>query len=330
MTQLLIRLYAILLHLYPRRFHTDFGAEMQSVFAEAITTEPGINSATIFFRELIDLPGSVLSAYAAQWFRGGNMSSQNEYIIQSTRWQAFIGILPFLAFGIVSMIGKMDHVNHLRDIYIYLAFYLLVLSGLLIGWIRGFPLWSYSYLGWSLLFGWWWSNAWINGIYWGSRIWILFEIMVLIALIWTRSFSPIKKFFSDISNDRTRLSLSMYTFIAFVFLIYDENHHPYLLIFMAASTLAIAAGAWFFLRSASLKGRAASILGGLITSNVIGQVCNNTWDAQDHYNLPEGSSSPWYMTIFRTVMILSFFAAWLFWPVAIGLYRRITNKRMAD
>jgi len=258
------------------------------------------------------------------------MSTQNEIISPSTRRQAFIGVLPFLGFGLVSMIGKTDQFYGLRDIYMYLAFYLLALSGLLIGWKLGFPLWSYGYLGWSLLSAWWWSNARIYGVYWGFRIWIPFGIVALIALIWTRSFNPIKNFFSDVSNDWTRLSLAMYTFIAFVFLIYDENHHPYLLIFMAASTLAIAAGAWFFLRSASLKGRVASILGGLIVSNVIGQVCNNTWDAAAYYNFPEGPPTPWYLTVFRTFMILALFCVFLFWPVAISLYQRITGNRTAN
>ncbi len=255
------------------------------------------------------------------------MPTQNEYIVPSTRWQALIGTLPFLGFGIVSMISKVDLVKNNQTIYIYLTFYILVLSGLLISWIQEFPLWSYSYLGWSLLFSWWWSNARINGIYYGSLVWVFFGIVILIALIWTRSLSPVKKFFRDILNDWTRLSMAMYTFVAFVYLIYDENHHPYLLIFLSASTLAIAAGAWFFLRSASLKGRVASILGGFITSNVIGQICDKTWDAQDYYNLPVGSPTPWYMTVFRTVMILSLFAAILLWPAVISLYQRIINPR---
>jgi hypothetical protein len=329
MTRFLIRIYRILLHLYPRQFHADFGAEMQSVFVETITDKSGYKSAFLFLRELGDLPGSLLSVYAAQWFGGGSMSTQNEYIVPSTRWGALIGILPFLAFGIVSMIGKVDQFNDPSVIYVYLAFYILALLGLLIGWIRGFPLWSYSYMGWSLVFTWWWSNASINGAYWGFSIWILIGIVVLIALKWTRSMSPIKKFFKDILNDWTRLSLALYTFIAFVFLIYDENHHPHLLIFMAASTLAVAAGAWCFLRSASLKGRVASIFGGLITSNLIGQVCDRTWDAQAYYNLPEGPPDPWYMILFRTVMILFFFTAWLFWPAVIHLFQRLSSNQTA-
>lgn len=327
MTQFLIRLYTLLLHFYPRQFHTAYGQEMQSVFIEVITPESGLKSVTLFLHELFDLPSSLLSIYAAQWFQGATMYSQNEYIIPSTRWQTLIGTLPFLAFGIVSMIDKTDHVNPFRDLYFYLAFCLLVSVGLLIGWIREFPLWSYSYLGWSVFIIWIGSNGRINGISLAPPIWLIFGIMVLVALLWTRSLNPFKNLFRDIWNDWTRLSLCMYTFIAFVFLIYDENHHPYLLIFMAASTLAIAAGAWFFFRSSDLIGRVVSILGGFISSNVIGLICDKTWDARAYYNLAEASPSPWYMTIFRSVMILSLFAAILLWPAIISLIHRISGYR---
>jgi len=320
------RLYALLLHLYPRQFHKAYGQEMQTVFTEVITHESGLRPVSLFLHELIDLPGSLIRIYAAQWFRGGGMCAKNEYYMPSTRWQAFIGTLPFLVFGIVSMIDKTDHVNPFRDLYFYLGFCLLVSVGLLVGWIRGFPLWSYSYLGWSVFLIWIGSNGRINRVPLAPPILLMFGVMVLAALLWTRSLNPIKNLFRDIWNDWTRLSLCMYTFIAFVFLIYDENHHPYVLTFMAASTLTISAGAWFFFRSSDLIGRVVSILGGYFSSNVIGQICENTWDAQAYYNLPEGTPSPWYMSIFRTVMIFSFFAVILFWPVIISLFNRLLAR----
>ncbi len=256
------------------------------------------------------------------------MHSLNKNITPSTRWQALIGILPFVAYGIISMIDKLDQLNPIV-IYFYLAFYVLTLLGLLIGWIRGFPLWSYSYLGWSLIIAWWWSNTSIYDVDYGTRIWLPLGIMVLIALLWTRSLSPIKKLFRDITNDWTRLSLVMYTFIAFVFLIYDENHHPYLFIFMAASTIAIAAGTWFYLRSTSPMGRVSSIFGGFASGIMISIIGESTWDTQTYYNLPE-MSTPWYLTIFRTLIILIFYSVILFWPVAINFLPRSNNKKTAN
>ena len=326
MTWLIIRLYRISLCLYPREFHSEFGAEMEAVFVETITGRSGIKLITHLLREIADLPSSILGAYMTLWLSGGNMSGQNRQISPSTRWQAFIGTLPFLAFGVVSMVEKSVQVHGHLSIYIYLAFYLLALSGLLVSWLRRFPIWGYSYLGWVLLFTWWWSKGRINGVHLSYYIWSLFVLVVLIALLWTRSFSRVKELFRDALNDWTRLSLAMYTFIAFVYLIYDENHHPQLLLFMSASTLAIAAGVWFFLRSASLKGRVASIVGGFLAGNIIDQVCSNTWDAGAYYGLPEVSTA-WYMTVFRTLMILSVLSVILLWPAVIGIYRRFIRDQ---
>jgi hypothetical protein len=60
------RLYAALVHLYPRQFRREFGEEMQSVFAEAITdaAQGGfLLLAACCLRELWDWPRSLLLAY---------------------------------------------------------------------------------------------------------------------------------------------------------------------------------------------------------------------------------------------------------------------------
>ncbi len=132
-TRVLTRLYATLLRLYPRRFRAEFGEEMQSVFNEAICGRSGRRSTLHFLRELHDLPGSLLEAYATAWGLGGRISMNKETISPSTRWQSFIGILPFLAFGVSSMIGKVDHTYHLPGHNVEMVVYALALAGLLIG-----------------------------------------------------------------------------------------------------------------------------------------------------------------------------------------------------
>ena len=324
---MIVRIYAALLCLYPRQFRANFGEEMQAVFEEAITTQQDWKGeAYLFLRELCDLPGSLLNAYLSNWLQGGNISMHNEYISPSTKGQAFLGMLPFLAFGLSSMLSKVDDLFDFRTYYIYIAFYILALVGLLIGWIRDFPLWSYSSIGWTLVFAWWWTEMRTYGFDWGYRIWIPFGTTVLIALLWTRSLTPIKKILLESWNDWTRLSLAMYTFIAFMFLIYDENHHPYLLAFMFISTLATAAGAWFFLRSSNLKGRITSIFGGFVAIAVIGGISEATWDWRAYYGIAE-MLVPCYLTILRIVISLSFITLILFWPALIGLIQRIVNHR---
>lgn len=175
-------LYTQALRLYPREFRADFGEEMRAVFTQTIEVHAGTGQALGFFlRELCDLPGSLLEAYATDWLLGRSISMNEESISPSTRWQAFLGMLPFLAFGVSSVIGKEDYTYHLRGHDAEMVVYTLALVGLLIGWIRGFPLWSYGYLGWSLVWAWSNTNIPIYGAKWEYRIWVPFAITVLIA-----------------------------------------------------------------------------------------------------------------------------------------------------
>jgi hypothetical protein len=324
----MLAVYRALLSFYPASFRAEFGAEMQSVFAKVITDKSSTRSALLILRELSDLPGTLMSIYAAQWFQGGKMSIQSEYIKPSTRWQAFIGALPFLAFGIASMIGKVDHPINTHGHNIEVVVYLLVLSGLLVGWILRFPLWSYAYLGWSLLIAWFNTNITIYGVDWGYRVWIPFGITILIALLWTRSLDPLTKFLHDVWNDWTRLLLVMYAFGAFMALIYDENHHPYLLVFMAITTLIVTAGAWFFLRSSNMIGRVLSIAVSFIAASVPMEISYLTWDWRAYYGLP--SPETWSDNLGVAPIGILFWLLVLFWPALIGLLHRITPRQTAN
>lgn len=251
------------------------------------------------------------------------MSTKTEYISPSPRLQAFNGTLPFLVFGIVSLIDKVNQFYAPRFTSIYLVFYGLALTGLLFGWIRRFPLWSYSYLGWSLVFAWWWTNISINGINWGYRVWLPFGITVLLAFLWTRSLQPIKKFLSDVWNDWSRLSLAMFTLGSWTFLIFDENHHPYLPLFILATTLAASAGAWFFLRSASLLSRVISIITSFIGVAVITGISYATWDWRAYYGLPPSDQVLNNLGLAPIGVLLWLLI--LFWPAWIALARRLLN-----
>jgi heme exporter protein D len=252
------------------------------------------------------------------------MASQTRLIIPSTRWQALIGTLPFLAFGFSRMVWEVDDLFSIRGHDVEMVVYGLCLVGLLIGWIRYFPVWSYSYLGWSFLLAYFNTN-------WGFygdpdfQVWIPFGITVLIAILWTHSFAPIKKLFQDIWNDWTRLSLAMFAFGGFVWMIYDENHHPQLLWFILAATLAISAGAWFFLRGESVKNRVLSIIGGFFAADIISQICYATWDYRAYYGLPE-STRTWQESLGINLEIRLFWLGILFWPAVIGLLHRIASK----
>lgn len=328
MKRFLVRFYEIVLYFYPRQFRAEFGDEMIYVFAESMAARSGSQSVIQFLRELRDLPGSLLDAFTASWFRGGVMSTKNEYIVPSTRWQAFVGTLPFLAFGIVQMIDKMDLYYAPRSTFADLAFYGLALTGLLIGWIRGFPLWSYSYLGWSLVFAWFWTDMSIDGTNWGYWIWLPVGIMALLALLWTHSRDPLKKLARDIWNDWTRLTLAMFSMGGLIFCGGGEDHHPQWLLFSIAATLIVCIGAWCFLRSSTLIGRVLSIAVSFILSAVPMGISYLTWDWRAYYGLPPAKS--WRGNLGVAPIGVLFWLLILFWPALIALIHCFTNRRTAN
>ena len=131
-------LYRVLLNLYPADFRIEFGAEMQAVFEQAITNRVGFGAIAAYcLRELRDLPASLLQNYWFSQIGEGTMTTQ-PFLTKSSKWETFLGMLPFLAFGLASMMSKAP--QRFLDINLFLGFYLLALVGLLVGWVRGFPL----------------------------------------------------------------------------------------------------------------------------------------------------------------------------------------------
>jgi hypothetical protein len=323
---MLTRIVTALLQLYPRQFRAEFGNEMQVVIEEAFSAQQDwAGKALLLVRELRELPGSILNAYLSNWLGRGNMSTLSEYIKPSTRWQAFLGMLPFLAYGLASMLSEMDNLFDLRTYYAFIAFYLLALVGWLIGWVRGFPLCSYGYFGWSLVFAWWWTGMRTHGFDWGYLIWIPFGIMILIALVWTRSLKPLKNFFGAIWQDWSRLMLAMFALETWVMMIFDENRHPYLLAFIMASSLFASGGVWFYLRSSTLRGRIFSFLGSFIGTTIVSNIAWATWDWHAYYGFPQPEH--WYQDWGISVIGVIFWFVILFWPALIGLVRRMIIRR---
>ena len=256
------------------------------------------------------------------------MSTQAEYISPSTKWQALVGCLPYFIYGIASMLTKLESPWHIRGYDADMVFYALALFGFLIGWIQRFPMWSYSYLGWSILIAYFHTD-------WGRyrpadfQVWIPFGIMVLIALLWTRSFAPIQKLFRDIWHDWTRLSLVMFTFGGFIGLIYDENHHPQLFWFMLATTLAVSSGIWLFLRSSSIQKRIFFLIGSFGVMWIISMINEATWDFHAYHGLTPTVRS-WYQSLWVSLQIVTFWVVFLFWPVLIGGLRKMIKKRLKN
>jgi len=341
-------LYSRLLLLYPGTFRNEFAEEMQVVFRDSVSeaVEDGILSlAIVCLRELGHLPASLWREFWYEFERKEVDMVATESVdpdptvsSQTNRREALIGVLPFALFGLASLLAKIQ--LPFNEANLFLVVYLVALTGLFIGLINGVPGWTYVYLGWALIHSWWawwwasWSLWWmavntqelkIPGFevnYPGWQAWIPLLATLGAALVFRRSLTPLVQLVKGIWQDWTRLSLGIYTFVGWIMLLYDENHSPYLIPFMIASTLAISASVWVFMRRTKTLHRFLALLSGFAASLVITRICESTWDFAAYYGLPAGPSTPWYDSILDIVVLTGFWGIILFWPSLLGFVRR--------
>ncbi len=332
------------LHLYPRSFRDEFAEEMKIVFRDSIHeagTEGSLSLVRFCLRELSGLPVSILREFLHEFERKEQIMAGNEKGAESIvgaemkRRDAILGTLPFAIFGLLCMLTKVELPIHAG--YLYLAFSAISLLGLMVGLVKGFPHWAYSYLGWSILMSWWWmmtqvdifsnSSAVTRNQSIGWWAWIPLLAAIGLGAFFARSFRPIQRLAGGIWQNWTYLSLMIYTFVAFVQLIYDEIQHPYLLVFMAASTLVICLAVWVFLQSASSWTRVIALLTGFVVSLVLNNLSYTTWDYAAYYSLPPSPPQPWYTAFNGVIVWTVFWAGIMFWPLLIGLVRRVVDSR---
>jgi hypothetical protein len=343
----LLDIYIKLLLLYPRSFQNEFAEEMQVVFKDSVreTSRDGMFSLAILcLIELGGLPFNILREFWHEFERKEAIMVTNEKVESGSTvnrgtsyWDALIGTSPFALFGIASMLSRTQY--PFNTAYTYPAFYAAVLLGLLIGMIKGFPRWAYSYLGWCMVMAWWWMSMPVfrfndptyamrhnQLISWWS--WTPFLITLGIGLLLARSIHPIYNMIQGVWQDWTLLSLAIYAFVAFASLIYDENHHPYLFAFIAATTIAVCLVVWEFMKSDSSWKRVVSLLAGFVIAFVLSNISYATQNYAGYYNLPPSPPQAWYTKAFDGIISWTvLYSGIMYWPALIGLVRHIINNR---
>jgi len=300
----------LLLQAYPGAFRERFAGEMAQVFRSLGRETYRRSGSGAVVRLWLSAFWDLAWAVVYQWWvtlvrqRRENMQTNpiapRDRIEPLSAGQAAIAALPFLAFGISSLVSKLgliplgpDGLPLWQVLFVdpYLVFNWLVLIGLGAGILAGFPRWAYSYLGWALLFGWWWSDMRFYGYWLGWTIWLPLLGVFLVALLIRRSLQPLRAMVNGIWHDWTLLSLGVYILYGHVYMLYDENHHPYLLAFIAATTLAASLGAWGYFRSAYPLRRILALVGGLLLATGLSMTSYATWDYRAYYGLPESGQN---------------------------------------
>ena len=352
----LIRLYATLLRLAerPRHFRAEFGDEIQRVFAEVVSDAarrgPGALM-KVCAREARGLVTAVLREHSSS-FREGQMTAipdMREAVAQqdapsSGSWLAALATaLPFLVYGLTLVVERIVTPNMYgriglppEPLLVRLVGYLILLIGLGAGWGRGFPRWAFGYISLAYVAMLWWmdlaaphlgtlgvvlSNNWSERLGW--RALIPFGVMMLIALVWTRSLRPLRRLVVGLWEDWTRVSLVLYGFFVWLMLVTgsDSFHHPMLNASMLVGTCILALGAGVYTRvGGTWRGVAVLLLalfaaggmGGLITSG-------------GYSTVPPLSSLkqwPWYIEALRVLVVMLAWAGVMYAPGLLGLIRR--------
>lgn len=253
----------------------------------------------------------------------------------SSLGETLAGVFLFIIWGLGLILGEVPHEWGLIT-RISSSFYTFLLVApifvfpifMSIGWILGFPRWSYPYVGHVIVFSLYISNASTPGFklfgyeifgreLWGWRAWIPFLVVALIALAVTRSVKPIGKFFSNIWNDWTMLTFGFFGFMPLLVLIaFDEMDRLFSLYFMVILTLVMAGTTWFYLRAGSQRGRVIALLAG------IGLTTATTVIAPTLYWQRNGWVNPTGMAITGGVVLV-----FMFWPALIGLVHQVMDNR---
>jgi hypothetical protein len=336
--------YHALLQIYPADFRKRFAAEMTQVFRSLCDSAYRQSGARGVMR--LWLPAFWDWAWAAcyQWwlrlFKGRMVSMQSKPINPGngipplSAAQAGLAALPFLAFGISSLVSQLQFFRTYpvglplwKTLLLnpFLAFNWLILIGLGAGILAGFPRWAYPFLGWAILFAAWWADVGFYGYFLGWKIWLPLLGMLLITLLIRRSLAPLRNIFRGMRRDWTLLSLGVYIFYWWIGLTADESQHPFLP-GIAITTLVISAGAWGYFRAAAPLRRVLALVVGLLLMVLSGLITQATWDSRTFVGMPSSAQIVSLVgVIFLICLVLLVLGTGLF-----ALKRRTRNSRLKE
>jgi hypothetical protein len=337
---LLTRLYDCLLKLYPRPFLAEFGDEMRAVFAQALNgvgvagfppVKRRIEMIRLFLKEVWDLPVALLPALRFSFGSGRKEAfapaagdrepdKPDAWVGSRASWgEALLGALPFLLFGLahfliaIHELGKFANLPVNPWLYYGSGLLLLIAIGLAIGGIKGYPRWSYAYLGMAVYLSSYYFNGSFGGVVYGWRFRVPLVVAILLPLLVTRSLRPLARLIQGAWNDWTRLSFGLYAYLLPIYttIFLDMKWGTNELIGLAIDTLLLAAGAVAFLRSRTIWQRVVSL-----QATMFIQACKGV--LLGAFRGPQGYS----LDLLDVLMVLLFFGGFMFLPGLVGLLQR--------
>ncbi len=266
---------------------------------------------------------------------GAEAALQDEH--ERGSWaETLAGIAPFLIIGLATIIIEWPTDVISLPVWssylgggLFLGGYLVLSVGLGVGWVQGFPRWSYPYAGYVLIFARYMMHVATPGLrifghtfqrneLWGWRSWIPFLVVAVIALAITRSLRPLFRLVTGVWKDWTRLSFGLYGMMPLaVPIALDEVDNSYQLPYMLLLTLILVEGALAYMRSTRTWQRALALLVG--TASAVAVMAVGTvvyW---------KGPGDGW-VNVGKTLIHGGYVVAVVFAPALLGLLRRAVKS----
>jgi len=303
--QIVHSIYRVFLHLYSPAFQAQFGDEMMEVFSEA-ASEANLQGSRalkeLCLNELRDLPVTALrERLGAERIKKPDSFSINPLDWQSplSRGEILLAIAAFLVPAVLVLANSTFFSLPMASlIRVALAF---TVIAFLLGMVKGFPRWSFPYLGMGLcvagyLFLFQWTADLISpqlliklelpfwhvstGLLWQiisvGLVWLGLFIITILFLALLALLPRFRPLYLSIRRDWTQVSLILYSEMAIALVLLFEDYRieePYGI----ASLLFMAAGAWLFMRRPLPCQRVLFLLGGL--SLALWVVATDRWQA---------------------------------------------------
>jgi hypothetical protein len=219
------------------------------------------------------------------------------------------GLLPFVLLGAMAVLleiprewGDANSIMKLAGLGMF-GGYLLILAGLLVGALAGFPRWVFPYLVYGFFFAFYISNASTPGLVvlniemWGRELWgwralvPLGLVILLVPILKRHPGRLMGSFWSGMEKDWSRVAFGFYGLFPFLMLlIFDEMDHAYSFPGAVIGAIIFLVGAVLYLSLKSPFWRTFAMLAFAFTGVLaVNATTHLYWDTHD-VNLTTGAS----------------------------------------
>ena len=342
------RLYTHLLRLYPDHFREEFAPEMLAVFSASLDearNQGGVNLIVYLVREFVDITiQAFVERLAGYWERikRKEMHTNTSPAKLETatgkppysKISTLLGLFPILLLSLATILVTAQVYYLWAGLVTFPVLYAAVLGVAGVAWYRGSPRWSYSYTGFLLVFTWYLegfrppvsSIAGLrfppSGELWGKWIWLPLLATVIVVLLTSRSWQPIRQFFQNIWADWTLYTFMLYSTLPWLsWALFDEiRNHTLVVISLLVIDLFLYMGAWFYLRMRTTRLCALSLFYGMLPACLITVIVNSAyWHGRQEFWMQtpgNGVADAARGFIFYALILLV-----MFFPALVHLFR---------